>query len=86
MGRVGVVWRGVEIKEKVKRELDSRYGLVEKGALAVCTLLKAEIRSATIKIKNYVAKGVAYRQNNLFRNNQSQLYKELGGTANVSRW
>ena len=71
------------MKEKVKRELDKRYGLVEKGVLAVCTLLKGKIRSAMVKIKNFVVKGIAYRQNNVFRNNQSQLCKELGGTANV---
>ena len=71
------------MKEKVKKELDRRYGLVEKGALAVCTLLKGKIRSGTGKIQKFVGKGIAYRQKNLFRNNQSRLYKELGGTANT---
>ena len=32
-----------------------------------------------MKIRWFVGKGVARRQNNLFKNNQSQLYKELGG-------
>ena len=63
------------------RELDRRYGLIEKGALAVSTLLKEKIRSGSMKIQKFVGKAVAYRQNNLFRNNQSQLYKELGGIA-----
>ena len=34
-----------------------------------------------MKIRNFVGKNVACRQNNLFRNNQSQLYKELSGAA-----
>ena len=29
----------------------------------------------------YVGKRIACRQNNLFKNNQSQLYKELGGSG-----
>ena len=65
----------------MKRDLDRRYGLIEKGALSVGTMLKGKIKADTVKVQNFVGKGVAYRQNNIFRNNQSQLYKELGGTA-----
>ena len=68
MGRVEEVRRNVEMKEKLMRELDRGYGLVEKRTLAVCTFLKSKIRSAMVKIKNFVMKRFAYQQNNLFRN------------------
>ena len=53
----------------------------ERGALAVSSFLKNKIHAGSVKIRWYVEKRVARRQNNLFQNNQSQLYKELGGDA-----
>ena len=50
--------------------------------MAVSAFLKNKVQMASTKIRWYVGKCTARRQNNLFRNNQSQLYKELGGTAN----
>ena len=71
LGRVEEVRRGAALKEKVRRELERRYGLLEKGALSVSTMLKGKIRAGSVKIQNFVGKGVACQQNNLFKNNQS---------------
>ena len=56
--------------------------MMDRGALAVGSFLKNKIHAGSTKIRWYVEKRVARRQNNLFQNNQSQLYKELGGNAN----
>jgi hypothetical protein len=48
----------------------------------VSTFLKGKIESGSTKIRWFVERKVARRQNNLFQNNQKQLYKELGGGAN----
>ena len=67
---------------KVTNRLNRRYDLVERGCLAVSTFLKGKIQSGSAKIKAYLKGLKRTRQNNLFKNNQSQLYKELGGTSN----
>ena len=79
LSRVEGIRKGTEVGRKVRDRLDRKYGMVERGALAVSTLLKNKIQSASTKIKWHVGKCVARRQNNLFKNNQTQLYKELGG-------
>ena len=79
LSRVEGIRKGEEVGRKIRDRLDRKYGMVERGALAVSTLLKNKIQSASTKIKWHVGKCVARRQNNLFKNNQSQLYKELGG-------
>ena len=66
MGRVEEVRKGVKLKEKMKKVLDRRYGLVEKGALAVCTLLKGMIRSGTVRFRALLGKGLLI-DNNLFK-------------------
>ena len=79
LGRVEEIRRGTEVGNKVRERLERKYSLLEKGALSVSTLLRNKIHSGSTKIKWYVGKCVARRQNNLFKNNQSQLYGELGG-------
>ena len=79
LSRVEGIRKGEEVGRKVRDRLDRKYGMVERGALAVSTGLKSKIQSASTKIKWHVGKCVALRQNNLFKNNQAQLYKELGG-------
>ena len=53
--------------------------MIERGAASVSTFLKGKIESGSTKIRWFVERNVARRQNNLFQNNQKQLYKELGG-------
>jgi len=47
----------------------------------VRALTKIKITSASTKIRQYVGKSIARRQNNLFKNNQARLYKELSGNG-----
>ena len=82
LSQVDEIRRGVEVKRSIKDRLERKYSLVSRGTMAVSAFLKNKVQMASTKIRWYVGKCTARRQNNLFRNNQSQLYKELGGTAN----
>ena len=82
LSRIEEIRKGIEVKRSIKDRLERKYELVGRGAMAVSAFLKNKVQMASTKIRWYVGKCVARRQNNLFRNNQSQLYKELGGTAN----
>ena len=66
---------------KGRNRLDRKYGMIERGALAVSTLLKNKIQSASTKIKWHVGKCVARRQNNLFKN-KMQLRLGSSGAGN----
>ena len=82
LGRVEEIRNGTEVGRKVRDYLDGRHGMVDRGALAVSRFLKDKIRAASTKIKWFVGNCVKLRQNNLFKNNQKQLYKELSGDPN----
>ena len=80
MSRVEEVRRGKgELSRKERMRMDRAYGLTEKGTLCVREFLKSKIHSGSTKIRRFLEKGIQFHQNNLFKNNQSQLYKELGG-------
>lgn len=79
LSQVEEIRKGTVVRNELRKELDRRYQLTERGAATVSTFLKNKIRAGSTKIRWFVEKKVARRQNNLFRNNQSQLYKELGG-------
>ena len=81
LGRVEEIRKGTEVGQKVRDQLERRYGMIDRGAVAVSTFLKNKIQAATTKIRWFVGKCVQRRQNNLFKNNQRQLYKELSGAA-----
>ena len=51
----------------------------------MATLLKQKIHAGSTKIRWYVNSCTKARQNNLFKNNQSQLYKELGSRAKLGQ-
>ena len=70
--------------DKKIKELNQKYSIREKGALAVSSLLKGKIKSGSTKIKNFVKSQIKIRQNTLFKNNQSQLYKELSNNNKPS--
>ena len=84
LGRVEEIRKGAKVGTKVREELERRYQLVDRGALAVSAFLKNKIHAGSTKIRWYIEKKVSLRQNNLFRNNQSQLYKELGGSMRTN--
>ena len=73
------------IAKKVMDQLNRKYQVIKKGSVAVATLLKQKIHSGSTKIRWYVNSCTKVRQNNLFKNNQSQWYKELGGRAKLGQ-
>ena len=80
LSRVEEVRRGkLELSRKERMRMDRAYGLTEKGTLSVREFLTSKIHSGSTKIRRFLEKGIQFHQNNLFKNNQSQLYKELGG-------
>ncbi len=81
LSRVEAVRQGRVMDQKVIDRLNSKYELVDKGALTVMTFLRSKIQSGSAKIRAYLERGVQFHQNNLFRNNQSQLYQELNGSG-----
>ena len=82
LSKVEEVRKGSNVGEKVRKVLDRRYELTERGAASVSTFLKGKIQAGSTKIRWFVEKKVARRQNGLFQSNQKQLYKELGGGVN----
>ena len=79
LSQVEEIRRGKDVGKKVRKELEEKYQLTARGTDSVSTFLKNKIKAGSTKIRWFVEKKVARRQNNLFRNNQRQLYKELGG-------
>ena len=63
--------------------LVDKYYLLEKGCLAIVTLLKYKIQSGSVKVKHFTEKTLQHRQNTLFKSNQSQICKELSGKTNT---
>ena len=82
LSRIDEIRRGVNIKESIRKDLEKKYQLSEKGTLSVRTLLQNKIDSGAKKIKFYKDSQNSIRHNNLFSNNQSMLYKELNGQLN----
>ena len=82
LGRVEELRRGTVLKQGVMSRLNNKYDLAEKGCLSVTTLLKNKIQAGSVKIKYFTDKTLQHRQNTLFVNNQSQVYKELSGKTN----
>jgi hypothetical protein len=66
--------------EDERVRMDRAYGLTEKGTSSVRAFLKSKIHSGSTKILRWKERSIQFHQNNLFRNNQSQLYKELNGS------
>ena len=82
LGRVEELRKGTELKADVRDRLNKKYELVEKGCLSVATMLKNKIQAGSVKIKYFTEKTLQHRHNTLFKTNQSQVYKELGGKTN----
>ena len=82
LSQVEEVRRGNKVGEKVRAELERKYQLTERGTVSVSTFLKNKIQAGSTKIRWHEDKKGSRRQNNLFRNNQKQLFKELNGDTN----
>ena len=81
LSQVEEIRKGSNVGIKVRKVLDRKYNLTERGAASVSTFIKGKIEAGNKKIQWFVQRKVARRQNNLFQNNQRQLYKELGGAS-----
>ena len=81
MGRIEEIKKETKISDKIKHTLEGRYALSEHGTTHVSTLLKNKIHSGSTKIRWYIEANARKRRNVLFKNNQCQLYKELGGKS-----
>ena len=79
LSRIECVLRGNELSKKVKERLERLYELTRKGALGVKVSLKMKVQAGSTKIQRYQERNIQFHQNNLFKNNQSNLYKELSG-------
>ena len=55
------------------------YGLGAKGILYVIEFLKGKIHAGSCKVRDYLKRNMQYQQNNLFKNDQKQLYSQLSG-------
>jgi hypothetical protein len=62
-----------------KARLEKKYALADKGFLFVEEFLKGKIHEASCKIRMYEKRLLQYQQNNLFKNDQKQLYQQLSG-------
>ena len=81
LGLLDAYKRGHLKNVKEKERLERTYELRAKGYLYAIAFLKGKIHSGTCKIQNYLKRELQFRQNTLFKNDQKQLYKELGGTS-----
>ena len=81
LSRVEEVLRGKLMNSKAKERLDRVYGLTARGALGVRVTLRSKIQAGSTKIQRYLERNLQFHQNNLFKNNQSNLYKELSGSG-----
>ena len=79
LSQVEEIRKGGKVRTEVKEELNKKYQIVDRGAASVSNFLKNKIKAGSTKIRWSEGWKEGWRQNNLFRNNQSQLYKELGG-------
>jgi len=70
--------KGARLKDKTMWELENRYKLRERGSRSVTAFLENKVKAVSAKIKSFVNSNLNSRQNLLFKNNQTQLYKELG--------
>ena len=77
MGRIEEIMKEMKLKDEEMRRLFDKYDLLEKGRLAVVTLLKIKIQSSSVKIKHFTEKTLRHGQNTLFKSDQLQVHKEL---------
>ena len=65
LNQVEAIRKGNVVGDKVRKELDRKYQLTERGAWCVSTFLKNKIQAGSTKIRWYEDKNGARQQNNL---------------------
>ena len=69
-------------RRKLGEKERERMDMSDKGVIHVINFLKQRITTAGAKICRYNQRNLQYHQNNMFRNDQRQFYKELDGKMN----
>ena len=72
---------GICVNVTERERLDRVYGLTERGTTGVGVFLRSKIQAGSTKIRRYLERNIQFHQNNLFKNNQSNLYKGLSGST-----
>ena len=72
-----------KLGEEERERMDMSYGVSDKGTIHVINFLKQRITTAGAKNHQCNQRNLQYHQNNMFRNDQRQFYKELDGKMNV---
>ena len=70
-----------KLGEEERERMNMTYGPSDKGTIYVTHFMKQRITTAGVKIRRYNKRNLQY-YNNMFRNDQRQFYKELGGKIN----
>ena len=83
IARVETLKNGGKIKSRFRVLLQEKYWLKQKGYKRVMEELKQRIKAQAAKVKRYKNRIEQFRQNRLFKTDQSRLYKELNGEGAV---
>ena len=71
-----------KLGEYKRERMNRSYGLSDKGTINVINFLKQRNTTAGAKICLYNQRNLQYHQNNMFRKEQRQFYKELDRNMN----
>ena len=83
IARVEILKNGGKIKSRFRMLLQKKYWLKQKGYKRVMEELKQRIKAKAANVKRYKNRIEQFRQNRLFKTDQSRLYKELNGEEAV---
>ena len=79
LSRIERLKSGHPIKNRYKDDLQRKYWLKEKGLNHVKEEIKQRVKAKAAKIKRYDERIKQFRENQLFRTDQSRFYKQLNG-------
>ena len=68
-------------KQRVKQDLERKYGIKQKGIHTVIEIVKQRILAKASKLKRYKGRKAQFDDNHLFNTNQRQFYRNLEGGA-----
>ena len=79
LGRMEVLRKGTQVKDKVVRELERRYKIKEKGTLSVSTMLKDKLRAGSMKVKQYEKQCSIFDRMHSLKTSKSNFIRSLVG-------
>ena len=81
LSRIEQMNKGAMKDSDIRNRLMEKYRVRGKGMSVVIEEVKQRIKAKAAKVKRYDDRVKQFRQNNLFRSNQRQLFKELDGKS-----